>query len=116
MVSQRLRPLMTAPTRDPGSRRLATAKASLAITSSGRAGSIQRPRRRDRSLSGGRPRAGMEIRRPVAGSSSPGTSSVTSATTRVAASATPGMAASRSSRRRGARFKEANTSAKRWRS
>ena len=60
---------------------------------------------------------GIEISRPVAGSSSPGTSSVTSATTRVstrdhARECGDAVAASRS----GARSSEANTSAKRCRS
>ena len=40
------------------------------------------------------PRSGSEISRPVAGSAMPGTSSVTSATTRVETASTPGIAAS----------------------
>ena len=49
----------------------------------------------------------------MAGSAIPGTSSVTSATTRVATASTPGSAAMRGSRLDGARLSDANTSAKR---
>ena len=107
---------MIAPTRAPGRKPLATQKASLASTSSGRPGSGHRPSRRNTSFRSGRPRAGIEMSRPVAGSVTPGTSSVTSATTRVSTATTPGMAASEVSRLAGARLSEANTSASRWRS
>ena len=50
-----------------------------------------------RSLSSGRPRSGSEISRPLAGSAMPGTSIVTSATTRVATASTPGISRNRSS-------------------
>ena len=92
-------------------------KPSLASTSSGAPGSIQRPRRRKRSLTRGRRVGGdrdqaargrlVEIR---------ARSSVTSATTRVSTAETPGMAAIAAATRAGARLSEAKTSAKRWRS
>ncbi len=70
IVSRRRRPLTIAGTRSPGFSPCAVAKPSLTSTSSGRPGSIQRPRRRKRSFTRGRRSAGIEISRPVAGSSS----------------------------------------------
>jgi hypothetical protein len=113
IVSQRRRPLINAATRSPGPKPFASQNISLASTSSGRAGSTHRPFRRKRSFNAGRPESGSEISRPVAGSDMPGTSSVTSATTRVMTRSTPGMAASRVSMLDGARLSDANTSAKR---
>ena len=98
----------------PTSSRLASAKASLASTSSGRPGSIQRPRRRWMSFRIGARIAGIDTSRPVAGSARPGTSSVTCATMRVSTAATPGIAASAVRSDSGARLSAAKTSAKRY--
>ncbi len=57
--------------------------------------------------------SGMEMSRPVAGSASPGTSMLTSITTRVCTAATPATAAIDLASDSGARFTCANTSAKR---
>ncbi len=51
--------------------------------------------------------------RPDTGASRPGTSSVTSATTRVCTASTPGIAAMSGVSDRGARTSDANTSPKR---
>ena len=94
-AASRRRPLMTA--RDPVARVEAvapSANASLASTSSGR-GRLDPAARAQvqRRSAAARPASGTEISRPVAGSARPGTSSVTSATTRVCDRARRGCAA-----------------------
>jgi hypothetical protein len=64
----------------------------------------------------GRGGMSMPISRPLAGSASPGTSIVTSTTTRASTRATPGISAARSRTLRGARVRPTKTSANRYRS
>ena len=114
MRSRRRRPLMVAATLAPGRKLWASAKPSLASTSSGASG--RRPRRRNGSFRMGCSRAGIEMSRPVAGSSKSGRSSATSTTIRGVTRATPGIAARSSATNSGARLTVTNTSAKRKRS
>mgnify|MGYP006313611809 CR=1 FL=1 len=76
----------------------------------------QAPRLSNTAFRRGSLRTGIDTSRALAGSFIPGTSSVTSATTRVSTVTTPGISAIRDAIRSGARVALANTSAKRWRS
>ena len=107
------RPLTIAPIVEPGTSPWAWAKDSLTVTSSPWPSRGSRPPRSTMSFRPGVPSSGIEIRRPVAGSAISGTSSVTSATTRVSTRWTPGIARNWRATRSGARRRLANTWAKR---
>jgi hypothetical protein len=100
--------------RSPGRSRLARAKLSLDTTSPDAPGATERPSRMWSRSSRGSPSSGRERSRALAGSGSPGTSTITSAITRVSTTETPGSSATRAASPSGARFSSTKTWAKRW--
>ena len=110
------RPFSTATTVSPSFNLLASAKASLTTASRRWSARGSLPLRRKSRFSTCGLSSGSDTMWPVAGSATPGRSSVTSTTTRASTAATPGIAATRSAIAIGARFSESNTSAIRLRS
>jgi len=107
-------PLMTAPIRSPGLNPCARAKRSLTAASSSDPGAGRRPSFMYRESRSASPSRGSEIIIPRTGSRNPGTSRFPAATTRVSTRPIPGMPRICSARLSGARFRDANSSAKRW--
>ncbi len=113
MESDSFLPFTSATTLLPGPRSRVLANPSETTTSLAAPRSGARPRRITSRSIRGSALSGKPIIRPTTGSATPGTSSVTSNTTVVSASLTPGIAAMRRSTSRGARLMSANTCAKR---